>query len=263
MTTSHPTAPAQDAGLWQDAYLDQFPMDPNAMVAHLDARRQELLYAYIAETAHSVEVADALADVVREHPDALRVKETFETLEAHKRIGQEVYEQYRLGRVAWIYDLACGHGLLGVLLANRFPRVRVVCVDRERRPAFEHYLAAARRHGMPLANITFVEGDLRRVAIEPRAYVICVHGCNEATRDALRLARAAGACFAAMPCCIRDGLFLRRVAHVDDATRYAVASGVIAGFYRADKVTAIDARITNRNLIVIGGPAAFGVADAS
>jgi hypothetical protein len=70
------------------------------------------------------------------------------------------------------------------------------------------------------------------------------------------MATAAEACFAAMPCCIRDGIYLRRINHVDDETRYAASVGVIAGRYGAYKITAIDERITNRNLIVLGAPAA-------
>lgn len=69
---------------------------------------------------------------------------------------------------------------------------------------------------------------------------------------ALRMARKAGVCFAAMPCCIRDGIYLRRINHVDDATRYAAAAGVIAGQFGAYKITAIDPRITNRNLVILG-----------
>ena len=57
-----------------------------------------------------------------------------------------------------------------------------------------------------------------------------------------------------MPCCIRDGIYLRRIKHTDDGTRYAAAVGVIAGQYGADKITAIDERITNRNLILVGDP---------
>jgi tRNA1(Val) A37 N6-methylase TrmN6 len=52
-----------------------------------------------------------------------------------------------MGNVEIIYDLACGHGLLGVMLAHRFPRLRVVCVDLKRRPAFDHYLEVYRGFG--------------------------------------------------------------------------------------------------------------------
>ena len=58
-----------------------------------------------------------------------------------------------------------------------------------------------------------------------------------------------------MPCCIREGIYLRGIKHVDDETRYAISVGIIAGRFDAYKVTAIDQRITNRNLIILGSPA--------
>jgi hypothetical protein len=72
------------------------------------------------------------------------------------------------------------------------------------------------------------------------------------TKIALEMATAAGACFAAMPCCIRDRIYFQTINHVEDQIRYAAAVGVIAGQFGARKITAIDERITNRNLIVLG-----------
>jgi hypothetical protein len=251
-----PAAPASTTAeavpVWRSEYLDLYPMDPGVMVARLEPRLQELLHAYVLEAAHSDQIADMLAEIGRRFPDHLRVKELFETMEAYRRIGQDIYEHWRAGRVEAIFDLACGHGLLGLLLANRFPKLPVMCVDRERRPAFERYLEVARDTRLSLPHLRYIEADLSDVPIGPRSYVICIHGCNEVTRDAIRRARAAGACFAVMPCCIRDGIYIRRIAHLNDQMRYAVVAGVIAGASAADKVTAIDPRITNRNLIVLG-----------
>jgi hypothetical protein len=108
--------------------------------------------------------------------------------------------------------------------------------------------------GVTLENITYIEGDFRDLQLMQRAYVICIHGCNEVTKSALEMAEAANACYAVMPCCIREGLYLRRISHVDDRVRYATAVGVIAGQFNSYKITAIDERITNRNLIVLGAP---------
>jgi SAM-dependent methyltransferase len=240
--------------LWHPDLLDRDPMDSNAMVSELDPDRLRLLLAYVEETGHSCRLAEIIAKISECHPNYLRVKELFETMEAYKRIGQAVYEQWQAGNVEVIYDFACGHGLLGILLAYRFARLRVICVDLERRPAFDYYLGVAREHGASLENVRFLEEDFRGIRPEAKSYVICIHACNEATRDALEMARHAGACFAAMPCCIRDGIYLRRVNHVDDQTRYAASVGVIAGRFGAYKITAIDERITNRNLIVLGAP---------
>jgi SAM-dependent methyltransferase len=227
------------------------------MVADLDPERAKSLYAYVEETGRSERLTAIVRDIVSRHPRYLRVKELFETVEAYKRIGQAIYEEWRKGRIVNIYDLACGHGLLGLLFAHRFRQIDVFCVDLERRPAFDHYVEVARQRDVVLANLHFTEADLNKVEIAPRSYVVCIHACNEATQAALRMARAAGAGFGAMPCCIRDGIYIRRIKHVDDRIRYAVSVGVIAGQFGAYKVTAIDERITNRNLVILGScPAA-------
>jgi len=241
-------------GIWQSDMVVKYPMDSNAMVHDLDTDRLNLLLTYVAETTHSKQLLAIIANIAERHPKYLRVKELFETIEAYKRIGQAIYEQWRAGNVETIYDFACGHGLLGVLLAHRFHKFNVVCVDLERRPAFDHYLEVARGLGALLQNISYIECDFNNIVLAPKAYVICIHACNEGTKNALEMARAANACYAAMPCCIREGIYLRHINHVDDRIRYATAVGVIAGQFGAYKITAIDERITNRNLIVLGGP---------
>ena len=238
--------------IWQAEMLERYPMDSNAMVADLDAERLGLLLTYVEEATFSPELARFVALVSRRHPKYLRVKELFETFEAYKRIGQNVYERWRDKQVECVYDFCAGHGLLGLLLANRLAKLPVVCTDSEKRPAFGHYLAVAAELGAKLENLSYVESDIADVAPRPRSYLICIHACNELTQAVLDKAVQAGACYAAMPCCIRDGIYIRRINHVDDRVRYAAAVGVIAGRYGAAKITAIDERITNRNLIILG-----------
>jgi len=48
------------------------------------------------------------------------------------------------GDIETVFDLACGHGLLGVMLAHRFQDLRVVCVDLERRPGFDSFVSCFR-----------------------------------------------------------------------------------------------------------------------
>jgi len=238
--------------LWQPDMLERYPMDSNAMVHGLDAERLDLLLAYVEEATMSDRLATLVAEVSRRYPSYLRVKELFETVEAYRRIGQHVYEQWKAGRVERVYEMCAGHGLLGILLACRFPKLAVLCVDAEHRPAFDHTVEIAGELNVELGNIAYVESDVADVPIEPRGYVIIIHGCNEVTQVALARAVAAGACFAAMPCCIRDGIYLRKIKHADDRQRYAAMVGVIAGQFGADKITAIDERFTNRHLIVLG-----------
>ncbi len=238
--------------VWDPAMLSRYPMDSNAMVHGLDAERLNLLLKYVEEVTLSETLSALVAEVTRRHPKYLRVKELFETMEAYRRIGQNVYERWRDGEVDTVYDLCAGHGLLGLLMANRFAKLSVVCVDAERRPAFGHYLSVAADLGLTLDNLRYLESDIAGVSVGPRSYLICIHACNELTKAALDKAETAGAYYAAMPCCIRDGIYLRRINHVDDRVRYAAAAGVIAGQYHATKISAIDERITNRNLTLFG-----------
>ena len=111
-----------------------------------------------------------------------------------------------------------------------------------------------------LPNLLFVEDDITAVELEPAGsdgadFVACVHGCNEVNVTAAELAKGAGAGFMAVPCCIREGLYLDSVSHrIDhDDTRHALAVGAFAAATRAHSVSAIDRRITNRHLVVFGG----------
>jgi hypothetical protein len=228
-------------------------MHSNAMVGGLDHKLLSLILDHVEAITLSAELSAIVAEISRRYPKHLRVKELFETLALYTRVGQAIYEQWRVGNVETIYEFACGHGLLGVLLAYRFPKLPVICIDLEKRPAFDHYLEVARDAGVTLQNIAYIEGDFRDHTIAPNSFVVCIHACNEATEAALEMAVAAGAHYAAMPCCIRDGIYFRRINHLDDQQRYAVAAGYIAGRFDAYKVTAIDERITNRNLVVLGG----------
>merc|ERR1712139_668315 len=108
-----------------------------------------------------------MGSVVSEDPMGLRVKELFETVESFKKAASFAVDASKLRQIDTIYDLACGHGLLGALLAYRFPQKRVVCVDLQRRHSFGVLLSAFRQHGeiadgeeAVLGNLTFVEGDL-------------------------------------------------------------------------------------------------------
>ena len=275
---------------WQPELLDGFDardhsLDPHAFVADLDAERlrliEEVYLPFVFPKSCRDEVIDSLRHVWTNHPKSLRVKEMFETLEAFRLIEKQLSllmarrrEVQKEGgitsspskQVTTIYDLACGHGLLGVVLAYRFADVRVVCVDMERRNCFNHYLEGFIMHGKPakgeehpLSNLSFLEQDFTTLRAEDidgaSSFITMIHGCNEATKLAIEMAQTYGAGYAFMPCCIRDGLYgnVGRVAQVDDATRHMVMIGLVAGQCGAHLISAIDQRITNRNLILFGG----------
>ena len=268
---------------WQPELLDKFDardhsLDPHAFVADLDEERLHLVehvyLPYLFPKSCRAEVIGALKHVWTNHPKSLRVKEMFETLEAFRLIEKQISLLMARRRevpeeenqVTTIYDLACGHGLLGVVLAYRFADVRLVCVDMERRNCFDHYIEGFKLHGKaakgedhPLSNLDFLEQDFTTLRAEDiggaRSFITMIHGCNEATKLAIEMAQKHGAGYAFMPCCIRDGLYgsVNRVAQVDDATRHTVMVGIVAGQYGAHLISAIDQRITNRNLILFGG----------
>merc|ERR1711924_115952 len=140
------------------------------------------------------------------------------------------------GGLCEIFDMACGHGLLGVLLAYRFPDVKVVCVDLEPRMCWEHYLEAwaseglpASGHAVPLDNLHFFQGDLASVTISARTGVVSVHACNEANLIILRKCRESKAPYAVMPCCIPQGIYSSMdCSHLADELRYTALVGMMA-----------------------------------
>lgn len=268
---------------WQPDMFGRFPsrgksMDPHVFVTNLDAPLLSLvdgvyLPCMFPDSCRD-EVIGALRHVWTEHPKSLRIKELFETLEVYKLLERQLSQLMRSERAAnasssspltKIYDLACGHGLLGVLLAYRFASVKIVCVDLKQRPCFDHYLEGFRLHAkpaegesVPLSNLHFEERDFATLAdddVDSTTFVTMIHGCNEATKVAIEMAQKRGAAgWATMPCCIRDGLYhVNRVSNVDDGTRHLVMAGMLAGIYGAHWIAAIDERITNRNLVVFGG----------
>jgi len=248
----------------------------NSMVNALADGPKQLLREYVAERCPgSAEIVDALFWAAKTRPNELRTKELCETLEAVTLIGANINALLATGdgknrkKSMTIYDLACGHGLGGTLLAYRFPEIKVVCVDLERRPCWVTYREAFEKFGVKAhenadsvtANLKFEVGDLMTSAFGPKRgdYLMCLHGCNELSPFVLKTALEHGTGFAVMPCCLRDGMMgvsttssNRNWGIVDDTARYALQVGYLAGKFSCSKVAAISQFITNRFLIIIG-----------
>jgi len=81
----------------------------------------------------------------------VRVKELFESLAAFAAIEGWLAARARRGGapLRLIADVACGHGLVGILLAHRFPRTAVVCCDVARRQSYDAMVAAFRAAAPP------------------------------------------------------------------------------------------------------------------
>lgn len=239
-----------------------------------------------------------LPEVIAEADWSLvRVKELFESCEMARITVRQILAAERLRPISHIYDVACGHGLVGILLAYCFPKKRVVCIDRKKRRSFaavvDSWLASERcarasaSGDPPLGNIQFVEGDAYEElpaqwaegAAPEGALVVAVHACNEATPQAIALAEEHRMCWAVMPCCFDESLYLpltpvrprRRTgarAHhgksgLGDNARYLFVSGALAARHEAWLVREVDGRITNRNLVMIGGSAWHRAADGA
>ena len=279
-----PPGPPLDADApWDANELDGYPMresclQQNVLVADLDPpRRARLVGACVAAfcMARNPEVGRAIAACAAASPASVRAKELVESLEAYAVVEAFVSAMGRRGRaVDVIADVACGHGLVGILLAYRFPRVAVVCCDLEERESYRAMVEAFRREGAkldgwaaPLQNLEFVEGLLDGAAMRgrlegKRACVVALHACTEANGAAVDLAQSLGALWCLMPCCMRSdacapaGCQLMCGRH--DDSRHALLCGALAERHGAQLVAAIDRRVTNRNLVLCGGGAPGG-----
>ena len=264
---------------YDDLFLKELPrtekvIDSNSMINDLPQNTQQHIKTYIANRCPgSEEIVDALFYIANNYPKQLRTKELCETLESVTLIGAKInalmadHPEERKKNMT-IYDLACGHGLLGILIAYRFPNVKVVCIDHEERPCWSTYIEAFEKYGEKwegkdsvMTNFTFRKGDLMdTTTFQPQIgdYLICIHGCNDLSPYILQSAKQNKCGYAIMPCCVRENIFgvstksSNRNWGMDDDTRYATMVGCLAGKYDCEKIAAISKYITNRFLMIIG-----------
>ncbi|EOD37736.1 hypothetical protein EMIHUDRAFT_460488 [Emiliania huxleyi CCMP1516] len=192
--------------------------------------RQHGRFARVKEILESGQVfAEAEQAVLRSDPDAV-----VQRGKAATRRGRSCSPS-----VQRAVDVACGHGLVGLLLAYRFPALSVVGVDRRQRPAYTAY---------------FVEGEAAelvsgepRVRVDGETFVLCVHGCNEVNVEAVEMARECGASWMVVPCCLKTELYVQLESmRLTDAMQYAFLCGSMAKAYGAERVATLDARVTPR-----------------
>lgn len=254
-------------------------IDSNSMVSDILGDTREQLKGYITERCPgSSELVDALFWIAEHHPEHLRTKELCETLESVTLIGADINSLFSKEkdptgsrkRSMTLYDLACGHGLGGMLLAYRFPSIKVICIDKEERPCWTTYRAAFEKFGIKAnkddasvtANISFKVGDIMSSEVlQPQSgdYLMCLHGCNELSPYVLTKAKSHNTGFAVMPCCLRDGMLGVTTTSsnnnwgiTDDEQRYSIQVGYLSGQFGVEKIAAVSQFITNRNLIIIG-----------
>mmetsp|Transcript_98322 Transcript_98322/g.194833 ORF Transcript_98322/g.194833 Transcript_98322/m.194833 type:complete len:488 (+) Transcript_98322:63-1526(+) len=265
---------------WHDAEIGSFPMgatrlNPSTMVGHLSPMLRGRFWRYLTDRfgQYYPEVAAILHQVDCDAPECLRLKEMFESIEAYRVISNFIASAHAAGQaVDRIFDVACGHGLVGILLGYRFPAAQVLCVDLEQRTAFAAYVAAWKIKGEtekgwdhPLDNVQFIQADLATIGAEltSTSIVVATHACNDANKLAVEMARAKGSLWAVLPCCIPNQLYLPHCSvALGDDVRYALMCGAFASAHDAQMVREIDRRITARQIVIAGGLGNHRVAES-
>jgi len=265
---------------WRDEELKEFPhrcscIDHSLVISTLSPKERARFWRYLRDSfgKHYPEFASILHHVSLTKPQYLRVKELFENLEAFKIVSSIIIMAQDAAKkidpdssktdIDVIYDLACGHGLLGILLAYRFPTKKVICVDLEQRESFYAFRDAFNAKGesyeglTPLSNLEYREADLLTVESEltPSSCLVALHACNEANKHVADMAKRANAAWAVMPCCIRSKLYLggAPVLDLDGETRYKLLCGAFAEANNAKVIRSIPRDITARPILIAGG----------
>jgi hypothetical protein len=221
-------------------------MDPRLMVSDLSPPKRAALWQFLRGVAPGL---GAMVSVLPPHH--LRVKELLESAE----VFRHVQKLLKTKRITTIYDVGCGHGLVGMLCATAFPGVRVHALDHTPRVSFDAQRDAFTSSGMALDNLTFEAGDLSAFNDDnnddEEGLLLCVHGCKSLTHESIELAARKGWAWLAVPCCLQsehhlDGTSLK----LPDETRFAVLCGALALKHGAETVAYIDSRITARGIVL-------------
>mmetsp|Transcript_2252 Transcript_2252/g.3485 ORF Transcript_2252/g.3485 Transcript_2252/m.3485 type:complete len:271 (-) Transcript_2252:35-847(-) len=237
------------------------------------------------ELSYYTEIGTIIANVDNEIGGHLRVKEIYESFEVYKEIANFIVatqrtlqslqsttsnttttENITYPKVEKIVELACGHGLVGLLLAYRFPHLQVSLYDLFARPTYAAFVQSFEKYGfkrpgesLVLPNVQLFEQDIYSTGREElrNSVVVCVHGCGQVNQHTIEMAISSGAAgWAVLPCCIVKESYLDASCSVQlsgDSTRYHVLCGALAHRYRAQLVAEIDQRITNRYVFIAGG----------
>ena len=123
-------------------------------------------------------------------------KELYEAWETARRVRR----RFRGGRVV---DMACGHGLLAlIMMILDRESDQALAVDR-RIPQSAGPLFESLVQTWPFLDgrVTYLTGDLEEVVLEPGDMVVSAHACGSLTDLILNRATSARARVAVLPCC--------------------------------------------------------------
>ena len=232
-------------------------VDPNIRLENLAADKRAMLWRLLYTSNNLAPMISALPSKY------VRVKELLESLEVFQQIDKLLKRCPQ--RVSHIYDVGCGHGLVGMLCAAAYPHITVQAIDRVPRESFQAQRRAFRSSSTAdLNNLHFVTGDLcvlKKLDMgqeSSQSLLICVHGCKSLTHESIELAEANQWAWLSLPCCLQAEHHLDTNTHlkVSDNVRFAMLCGAIAAKYKAETVAAIDRRITGRGIVLAssGGP---------
>jgi methyltransferase family protein len=186
------------------------------------------------------------------HAGCLPRKELYEAWEVARRARR----LFRGGRVV---DLCAGHGLLAqvmLLLDDSSPLALVVDKTLPASSARLHEALAAAWPRLS-GRVSFIEGALDAVAIQPDDIVVSSHACGALTDVVLARAAGARARVAVLPCCHRlagnDGGALTGWVDAALAIDIRRAHALEAGGYRV-WTQSIPADVTPKNRLLMGAP---------
>ena len=246
-------------------------IDPHVTLSALSPFKRARLWRYLRDLIPShPALPEAVARLEASQPRFARVKELLESCEAFLHAERAALAAGAGDEDAArpILDLACGHGLVGALLAYRFPHRPVLAVDIAQRPAQAAWSHALGDGGAPLPNLRFVQSDVSSLAasmgegggavsgvaaLDRRALVLAIHGCNEVNRQAIEMAQRADAAWLVLPCCLQVAQYVDARVKLPDEVRYSLLCGAMAAQFEAQLVESIDCRISKRAIVIIGG----------
>ena len=162
-------------------------VSPHVTLSGLPPRKRAQLWRYLRELMPGEPALPAVfIELERAHGRFARVKEILESCETFRHAEAAVLSSRGVGSrgtrsaganatehgIIEVFDVACGHGLVGLLLAFRFADLHVYASDLVRRPAYDAYVAswyaataamqtAAERRWQP--GVRFAEGDFTQL----------------------------------------------------------------------------------------------------
>ena len=241
-------------------------LDPSLRLDDLPLDKRAALWKHL----HTSTVPN-LPDMIAALPSRyVRIKELLESLEVYEQIFKLMRRSKMHGqkpkRLTHIYDIGCGHGLVGMLCAATFPEITVRSMDLFDEPsdAYQAQRNAFQSTGVGLNNLHYVGGDFTSMDTSKltsdkndlnnngNRLVLCVHGCKSLTHESIEWAQHNHWAWLVLPCCLQAEHHLdpSLSLQVDDSTRFAMLCGAMAAKYYPDTVATLDHRITARSIVL-------------